>query len=180
MCFWSKLPLAFTAQLNFSHLLTCYSRAITMSHVQLSGTYTNFPAVIVIDASTSSSFVLLKFAREKNNVPRNVGSVLGIVSFTSSGPMVPTACRWFHSSLPFCVQMLSSSNVELNADSVSACQPVFNNGGLLPPKHCILHHLPVGHSWICFPHQIDSIHNWAIFVLLMLLSIFRFLYTQYH
>jgi len=120
-----------------------------MSYVRLSGRFADLPATVVVDTSVAESSVSMTYANN-NNVPRDVTSISSVAYFSCSGPViVPAGPGWFHSRMPFKMAYHNHCDVLLGVDWITACQPMFAHGGILPPSDIVVSMLPIGHSWIC-------------------------------
>jgi hypothetical protein len=101
-----------------------------MSRVCLSGTYADFPAKIIIDATKPQTILSTQFSCA-HNVPCDVSTIRSVAHVSSLGPIVvPTDGGWFHSRLPFQIMYSSQADVFLGADWFAASQPQFIHGGI--------------------------------------------------
>ncbi|KIM80629.1 hypothetical protein PILCRDRAFT_822369, partial [Piloderma croceum F 1598] len=103
-----------------------------ISYVRLSGHFADLPATVVVDTSVAESSVSMTYANN-NNVPRDVTSISSVTHFSCSGPVtVPAGPGWFHSRMPFKMAYHNHCDILLGVDWITACQPVFAHGGILP------------------------------------------------
>lgn len=136
-----------------------------MSRVVLSGTYSDYPAKIVIDPNKTKSVLSTDFSCY-HNVARNVTSVSGIAHVTCSGPVIiPTDGGWFRSQFPFEIEHLPHADVILGADWIAVSQVQVVDGVICRPSWTSLERLPAGHSWVPIP--CNSSHGAHSFFLLV-------------
>ena len=141
-----------------------------MSCIVLSGTYSDYPAKIIINPNKTKSVLSTDFSCY-HNVPCDVTSVSGIAHITCSGPVIiPTDGGWFQSQFPFEIEHLPHADVLLGVDWIVVSQVQVVDGVIYHPSWTSLKCLPAGHSWVLIP--CNSSHGALSFFLSFFLLVF--------
>lgn len=124
------------------------SPATNVPHLAVYGTLEEIPAYIRIDRDVERSQVSLEFCLA-HNLPCTDGTLSGVTSPTSQGPVeVPTTNGFYTSTFEMEIRPSAEAfGVILGQDWISACSPEFSpDNEVADPTQLVIDSLPAGHE----------------------------------